>query len=114
MRNDLQKTLVQVSLGNFCGLKEKDELCGTEIMNIYSLCGGNLGAPVFSFDQTLSAIVVEDKFCGDQASGVFLAVFGYKEWVEEITSRATLGEQISYIFFGFSVVVLSLQTFLNF
>lgn len=86
MYNTLLVTPVQVENSSLCNYEHEETFCGTEILNRNTECGGNLGAPIFCFfDDNLTGIVVEDRFCGSEASGTFLSVIGYQDWIDTVS-----------------------------
>jgi secreted trypsin-like serine protease len=64
-------------------------------------CGGLQGAPVFCGDGKVSGIVVRDNFCqgSSPVGGSFISVEDYREWIEEVTSKATKISTASVLFF---------------
>lgn len=86
MQNQLATTPVLIKNSSSCNFEHEEMFCGTEILNTNTECGGNLGGPIFCLaEDNLVAIVIEDNFCGIEASGAFLLLSGYQDWIEKVS-----------------------------
>lgn len=91
MQNELSFAPIQVQNSSECNLEHQETFCATEILNFNTECGGNVGGPIFCLKtDNLTGIVVQDKFCGPEASGIILSVIQYHDWIQKVSDAQSL------------------------
>lgn len=64
--------------------------CTTKVgvSSSFAKCGGLMGAPIFCNGDSISGIVVQDKFCDGEipVGGRFISLVDFKDWIKEATT----------------------------